>query len=133
MAWTNEGDSFYRITSVTALGNTINGMVSAVVEKIVERESRMSAANNSSVSSPIAFLGARVLLTFMDIASPVAHGTSAANIVVNFSKAGGSTGSVTIGSMLAGSVTHNMSRGDGAVVTQEFSHEGSSLTYTLSA
>jgi hypothetical protein len=133
MAFTNDKNQAFKITTVTFNATELKGVVSARVSKIVERTPRFSGSSISPVSNPVTLLSARAEITFADQNSPISHTAAAGNIVVNMVDGADTpnTGSVTIGTMRASGVEHSWgNRGDDNLVTQVFDFEGSSLTYT---
>lgn len=134
MSWTNEANTFYRITSCTALGATINGIISAVLERIVQRnEPRMTGPNNGPGANPPSLLSSKATLVYAAIDSFIDYTTAVGNVVVNFSEAGGGSGSVTIGPMRASGIVNRFSRGNYDCVEQEFDQEALTTTYNVSA
>lgn len=133
MAYSDSSDHIFKISSVTALGATMSGVLSAQIIKIVERNAKRPAGVEvSAYANPVTFLGARAVIECQDISDGVGEGTAAGNVVVNFTTADGGTASATVGSMVACSQTINASspNNEGSL-TQEFEHQGSAVTWTI--
>lgn len=131
MAYSNEQNAGYRITSLTHGATEQKGALGCLLEKIVEREPIMAGSNNSAVARPVNVLDARVVARFLDTAGAIAETVAAANYTAAFTDAAGNAGSVVMGTMVAGSVRHTMERNQGGFsIEQDFELEGSSLTYT---
>ena len=130
MAYTNANQAVYRITSVLHGSSTLVDVKSCTVEKVINFDILRADKDNTPVSRPINMIDARVLVNFLDTNSPIAHTVSAANVVANFTGGDGTVGSITIGTMKAGSVTHSLNPYDAKEISQEFVFQGTSLTYT---
>ena len=133
MAYTDEANAGFRITEFKHGSTAVAGMVRAVIEKIINREVIKADANNAPVARPIDEIDARVTAEFLDASAGFSETAAAASIVATFSQAdGSSSGSVTVGPMRAGSITHTMARNQGGHATQQvFEMEGSTLTYSV--
>ena len=131
MAYTNEHNAVHRITSVVALGTTVNGVLGVALEKIIERALRAADANNTPISRPVSRVDSRGVIRRLDPNDTIAEGTTAANIVVNFVDGAGNAGSLTAGKYVAGTDRFTGERDPGGMPwEQEFEMEDSSLTWT---
>ena len=134
MSFSTEANAGFRITGFTHNATALLARIRCLLEKLVIREAIRADANNTPVSRPVDELDARVSLDFLDNSGAISHTAASANITENYSEAGGSSGSIIMGPMVAGSVTHNHGRKMGGFgVQQVFELEGTSLTYTPTA
>jgi len=130
MAYSDASNAAFRLTTVTHGGTELAGALGCTIRKIVDRAILKADKDSTPISRPINLIDAIADITFLDQSGPIAHGASVGNIVATFSTGAGGSGSITIGGMVAGSVTHNLGEGPGKNVSQEFLFQGSSLTYT---
>lgn len=138
MSYADAGNAGFRHTSWQHANGgspkTFLGKVRCLIEKIVAFEPIAADANNFPEARPVDNVDARVTLETLDNAMGMPETTTAGNMTMNFSEAGGTTGVGTvIGKMLAGSVTHTQQRRMGGFnVAQVFEAVGA-LTYTPTA
>ena len=95
--YASEANAGFRITKLIALGNTFDGMVRLLLEKVVQREPLMADAHNSPVSRPVDELDARATVDALSQGAGVMETTAAGNLVETFTEAGGGTGGITMG------------------------------------
>lgn len=133
MAYVTTADAGFRISTLKFGATTLLGAIRATLEKIVEREVLQAEEENNPTARPVDRIDARAVYGILDGSSVIAETATPANCVANFKEADGGAGSVTLGPMLGGGWTANMARNQGGHQwEQEFNHEGTVLTETIS-
>jgi len=125
MAYIDEKDSGFRLTSFAHSAASILGKLRVSVDDIVNREVIQADGNNYPVSRPVDEIDMRVVVAFLGLDSEVAASAAAANLVIGFTEADGGSATLTIGKMLAGSISNIMGRRMGGFsAEQTFEQEG---------
>lgn len=135
MAYATSGDAGFRIATsgLAHDGNALKGGLYSSHEKIVEREPIKSEEENNPTARPVDGVDCRVLFRCLGLADVISESASAGNCVTSFKAADGGSGSVTHGPMVAGGYVLTAGRNQGGFnVEQEFLHQGTALTETIS-
>jgi hypothetical protein len=135
MAYATSGDAGFRIATdgLSHNNNSLSGGLYSSHEKIVEREAIKSEEENNPTARPVDAIDCRVLFRVLALSDVISEAAAAGNCVTSFKAADGGSGSVTHGPMVAGGYVHTAGRNQGGHnIEQEFLHQGTALTETIS-
>lgn len=134
MNYATAANAGFRHTSWTFGAAALAGKIRALIEKMVSFEAIFADANNYPEIKAVDFVDARVTTELLDNAGAQLETATAANLTLNFSEAGGTTGvGVVIGTMRPGSVTHTQGRRMGGFNVAQVWELTGALTYTPTA
>ena len=133
MAYTSELQAFHMLTSVTHSGTQIKGAKGVRLSKHVTRNVISADGNKGPTGRPVQAIDATAVVRYLDLSGLVSETTAAGNLVSNFTKADGNTGSVTLNTMLGGSWDFDGENPEGGMAVQQiFEVLGATVTIGVS-
>ena len=133
MSYSTEVAAFHLLTGVTFGGTALKGARGVRHSKHVTRNPIRADGNKGPTARPVQEIDATTVVRFLDTNGIVAETTAAGSLIATYSRADGTSGTITIANMLASGWDFDGENPEGGMAVQQmFEVMGATLTITCS-